>query len=144
MLPSMNHSRNHTWWYWPPRDRHRPDNIRALTASWRAAERPCLSSPRYDRASDRVDLIRPRKVPLSLFFPPKQHVFMRSELAGKQRKHWLTSGATTLTHKKHNHRTFLDSARGKCRLVSLGTGGSILKLKFTVGPGQARRPNLSK
>lgn len=49
---------------------------------------------------------------------------------------------------KHNHKTFPDSEWGKCRLVSLGTKGAILKLKFTFDPGQAgclvRRPNLSK
>ena len=50
---------------------------------------------------------------------------------------------------EHNHKTFPDSGRGKCRLVSLGTEESILKLKFTFGPGQAGcllvwSPNLSK
>lgn len=51
---------------------------------------------------------------------------------------------------RNNHKTFPDSERGKCRLVSLGTEASILKLKFTFQNhlGQAAclawRPNLSK
>jgi len=49
---------------------------------------------------------------------------------------------------KHNHKTFPDSERGKCRLVFLGTKQAILKLKFTFNPGRAGclvwGPNLSK
>lgn len=114
-------------------------NVSPRVGRWRLTLSLCDTTIRPMRLTS-SDL---KKSP-SLVFPPKQHVFTRYKLTGKQRKHWLMSGATTLTHKKHNHRTFLDSERGKCRLVSLGTGGSILKLKFTVGPGQARRPNLSK
>lgn len=42
----------------------------------------------------------------------------------------------------HNHKIFPDFGGGKCRLVSLGTGDSILKLKFTFKSIYSRRAAL--
>lgn len=91
-------------------------------------------------------LNKPQKPPPPPFSFLELHVSMCYNLAGKQKKNWLMSGATNLTHKAQPP-TFPDSEQGKCRLVSLGTKEAILKLKFTFDPGQAGslwRPNLSK